>query len=53
MLEAFRFDCSLNEASLSSVLGRLVATGRLVKTGWGLVMKLTPKIARKKVLSYV
>ena len=28
-------DSSLNEASLSSVLGRLVATGRLAKTGWG------------------
>lgn len=35
LLEALRSDASLNEASLSAVLGRLVATGRLVKTGWG------------------
>ena len=35
LLEALRSDDSVNEASLSAILGRLVATGRLVKTGWG------------------
>lgn len=35
LLEELRSDASLNEASLSAILGRLVSTGRLVKTGWG------------------
>ena len=35
LLEALRTDASVNEASLSALLSRLVATGRLVKTGWG------------------
>ena len=35
LLEALRSDASLNEASLSAILGRLVSTGRLVKSGWG------------------
>lgn len=35
LLEALRSDACLNEASLSAILGRLVSTGRLVKSGWG------------------
>ena len=35
LVEALRSDASLNEASLSAILGRLVSTGRLVKSGWG------------------
>ena len=35
LLDALRSDASLNEASLSAILARLVSTGRLVKTGWG------------------
>lgn len=35
LLEALRSEVSLNEASLSAILGRLVSTGRLVKSGWG------------------
>ena len=35
LLESLRADASLNEASLSAILTRLVSTGRLVKTGWG------------------
>lgn len=35
LLAALRPDASVNEASLSALLGRLVAMGRLVKTGWG------------------
>lgn len=35
LLEALRMDASVNEASLSALLGRLVATGRILKTGWG------------------
>ena len=35
LLEALRSDASLNEASLSAILGRLVSSGRLVKSGWG------------------
>ena len=33
--EALRANASVNEASLSALLGRLVSTGRLVKTGCG------------------
>lgn len=35
LLDALRMDASINEASLSALLGRLVATGRMTKTGWG------------------
>ncbi len=35
LLEALRSDAVVNDASLSAILGRMVATGRLVKTGWG------------------
>ena len=35
LLEALRADAAVNEASLSALLGRLVAKGRLIKTGWG------------------
>lgn len=35
LFETFRSDASLNEASLSVILARLVSTGRLVKSGWG------------------
>lgn len=35
LLGALRSDASLNEASLSAILVRLVSTGRLVKSGWG------------------
>jgi hypothetical protein len=35
LLEALRTDAAVNDASLSAILGRMVATGRLVKTGWG------------------
>lgn len=35
LLEALRSDVAVNEASLSAILGRMVTTGRLVKTGWG------------------
>lgn len=35
LLDALRSEVSLNEASLSAILGRLVSTGRLVKSGWG------------------
>lgn len=35
LLDALRMDASVNEASLSALLGRLVATGRMTKTGWG------------------
>ena len=35
LLEALRSDATINEASLSALLGRMVSTGRLLKTGWG------------------
>lgn len=35
LLQAQRSDALVNEASLSTLLGRLVARGRLVKNGWG------------------
>ena len=35
LLEALRSDVAVNDASLSAILGRMVTTGRLVKTGWG------------------
>lgn len=35
LLEALRSDASVNEASLSAILSRMVAMGRLLKTGWG------------------
>jgi hypothetical protein len=35
LLEALRSDSVINDASLSAILGRMVATGRLLKTGWG------------------
>ena len=35
LLDELRMDASVNEASVSAILGRLVATGRMIKTGWG------------------
>lgn len=35
LLEALRTDAAVNDASLSAILGRMVAMGRLVRTGWG------------------
>lgn len=35
LLETLRSDVAVNDASLSAILGRMVTTGRLVKTGWG------------------
>lgn len=35
LLKALRSSASLNEASLSVILARLVSAGRLVRTGWG------------------
>lgn len=35
LLEALRSNATVNDASLSAILGRMVATGRLLKTGWG------------------
>jgi hypothetical protein len=35
LLEALRSDATVNDASLSAILGRMVATGRLLKIGWG------------------
>ncbi len=35
LLKTLRTDATINEASLSALLSRLVATGKLVKTGWG------------------
>ena len=35
LLEELRSDAPLNEASLATILARLVSTGRLLKTGWG------------------
>ena len=35
LLLALRTDAAVNDASLSAILGRMVATGRLIKTGWG------------------
>ena len=35
LLEALRSDAAVGDASLSAILSRMVATGRLVKTGWG------------------
>ena len=35
LLEALRSDSVINDASLSAILWRMVATGRLLKTGWG------------------
>ena len=35
LLEALRTDATVNEASMSALLSRMVSTGRLVKSGWG------------------
>lgn len=35
LAEYLRIGGNLNDASLTTILAKLVATGRLVKTGWG------------------